>query len=1024
MRIYPLILSLLPTLQAQFHLERPIDLVEGFSADQILYTPWFSGSSDYATVICDRDRRQVFLRYYHNSRNQLRNLETLESDVCGLAMGDVDGDGKRDLIIQDGDQLLWWKKGEEGEYDTDTFTRQGVLTTLPRGDALLTHFELDHRLASPTGVEVVEDRALDFDGNGLADLLFLPPRHPQNIQGYNGEYRDPPLLLLQDSAGQFETLSLSFPDITAEEDFNGYHLLKFSPTAEGKDGMVVRHLNTFSYFLHSLAEDRSSWTQQSFPQGYASNRYPIDLNGDGTEEHLELVIDHRSQPQRPRLICTHLQEDGSLVPLWTVFFSEESLPFETTEEVSGFTCGNLDEDSHHEILINIPFLSQSFAIDFPNDNLAEPSLHPLASFSGPTGKQGPANYSGSLIGLLKTSDTDSQTLLYEASRQGNDFPFLPFFSGESHSGAAKIVHTARTTWRGNPPFTYAYPGSPIATTFHPRRFLLVDQTGDGHRDLVVLNGDENARIQTYGGGEHQGARLTELDRSSSPGRGRTLLAPQHSTRTPTPIRIHSEEENDQAGIHHHHSHYDEWLEPYFLAWGEATYPSPHWEDFIKDNFSTATKSTGPVPSHLLAFEDFDGDGTPDPITINSSSGMIECLFTFRLDQVSSQLGLAPIIWNRHLWSNDFQPTWPDSRHYLVADPDQDGDLDLFAAVSTPLLKPALFRNDGEGNFTREELAGPSSLLAELKTGNMDGNGIPDLVLFQPTKDSLGNPGSGLVTVLLDWGREEFQIPINQHQSERDYFPSGYSEGAMGVGDLDGDGLDDLILNNGRGSDAFGNPVPAQIFVLTQTAPQEFRLWSELDIPGLADCNQIEIHDYDGDDRNDVLLSSEVDGRLIWLKNSPLPNYSSYEEWAATRQLPANSAADNADGDQLSNFEEWVHGTDPHVSDRENFPSRQERHQPGQASHLHFSLDYSPPLAWSFALPAALHEDYEVILEKSVDLQNWHRISGEPVIDPYNKGLLRYGIEEEWSLLHVPGTHQSSKQLYFRSRIVEREAPSQ
>ena len=190
---------------------------------------------------------------------------------------------------------------------------------------------------------------------------------------------------------------------------------------------------------------------------------------------------------------------------------------------------------------------------------------------------------------------------------------------------------------------------------------------------------------------------------------------------------------------------------------------------------TLTQALGVADTRALALGDLDGDGD--------------------LDLVEGNIGA-----NR-VWLNDGSGTFTDSGQALgaadtvglaLADLDGDGDPDLAAGNWGAPDASAVWLNDGSGAFTDsgQALAGAGSAVlgGALATGDMDGDGDPDLVIRYACASASGtcndatilyrNDGSGVFT------------------SVRTF--SGFTN-AVALGDLNGDGHLDLVEGRANGT---------------------------------------------------------------------------------------------------------------------------------------------------------------------------------------------------------------------------------
>lgn len=224
--------------------------------------------------------------------------------------------------------------------------------------------------------------------------------------------------------------------------------------------------------------------------------------------------------------------------------------------------------------------------------------------------------------------------------------------------------------------------------------------------------------------------------------------------------------------------------------GDLDAIAPHGHTFVTVglNDGSGTFTVDPAATHppspwagLASFEKFDanGDGLedlflislPPKLAVNDGQGSFH---------ISSPFGVT-------------QQFWP-----TIADADMDGDLDvaLFSTNLVPLgLPPAMFFNDGNGNFTRDDSGIPTqSPRFRGAFADVDGDGDPDLItVFERSVPSTTRPG--LFKPLELWindGTGNFAIaPEDRMPLVAD--PAFRVKGFIHSGDIDGDGDVDLGL---------------------------------------------------------------------------------------------------------------------------------------------------------------------------------------------------------------------------------------
>jgi hypothetical protein len=259
------------------------------------------------------------------------------------------------------------------------------------------------------------------------------------------------------------------------------------------------------------------------------------------------------------------------------------------------------------------------------------------------------------------------------------------------------------------------------------------------------------------------------------------------------------------------------------------------------SFRSVVTANGPVLyPYSIAAGDFAHTGIPGLAVV----GVEESALVHALGKGNGRFGR---------WS-DNGGTGDAPNFVIFADVDLDGNLD---AVTTDGDEPyvVVAFGDGKGNFDRG--VGPSTGRGydtqEVAVADLNGDGIPDLV-----GTSLGfasNPGS--IFILLGKGKRTFAKAVNISSG-------GHSPNGIAVGDLNHDGIPDLVVANslsssgpgnvavllGKGDGTFEKPVRYQAGVYSpwQVVLGDFNRDGELDLAVLT-------IDGDGEDKIYVLLGN-------------------------------------------------------------------------------------------------------------------------------------------------------------------------
>jgi hypothetical protein len=245
--------------------------------------------------------------------------------------------------------------------------------------------------------------------------------------------------------------------------------------------------------------------------------------------------------------------------------------------------------------------------------------------------------------------------------------------------------------------------------------------------------------------------------------------------------------------------------------------------------TTNVQNSGPGQGNALSLVvgDFNRDGLPD-IAVNTSGSPAN-------PAVEVMLGKGDGSFQPN---HQILPVGQTPLSLAVGDFDRNGALDLVTANSSSGTLSVLMGNS-DGTFRPHIDLAVGAAPRAVAVGDFNGDGLPDVVTAQQL--------SNTVSVLLGHGNGTFAQPLVFAASRQDFTPS-----SIAVGDMNGDGRADLVINSIGGEDS----VVSQLGVLLGHGDGTFGA-PILNSPEGADDGDVVLGDFNNDGHIDAAVGGEA-----------------------------------------------------------------------------------------------------------------------------------------------------------------------
>ena len=722
-----------------------------------------------------------------NTRSFSSPVSLTSEEVADITLGDIDGDGKLDIVSVSGTQTasVWKNNASTGMISAASFSRTNFTTGYYPYAVEVGDLDGDGKLEIATAALPTSSVTIlrNTCKQGIVDASSFATPFDMRIGGGSFAINDldgdgkPELITSNSGVGVSRNISTpgslsasSFaPRVVLNSAAEGDGLIVGDIDGDGKPDVIYTDFGSNTAYIQRNASTPGSITSSSFaaPAGFplgGNANYTVslalnDLDGDGRPD---LV----SSSANSVFVLRNTSNAGSITG------SSFAAGVRFSVNTSAITTADLDGDGIPEIVT-----ANGISILRINNTAQQPVITSFTPASGPAGavvtisgsnfNTTAANnivYFGAVKATVTAGSSTSLTVVIPAGV--THAPVSVFNRGNSLVGYSTNPFNITFTnpaGGGTVPSNFYKQKLDVPTGTLPYQVALGDLNEDGKPDMVVVNESANT--------------ISVLINKSPAG---TINDSSFALRFDIPVGndpravaigdLNVDGKPDIAVVNAASSTVTVFT---YLGFGNSANQPPF---YYKGEYATGANP------YSIAIGDVDRDGQPDIITANLSAGTISIL---RNTYVFNNLG-TPSFAQKIDYAAGSSP-----RAVAISDFDGDGKADVAVANERSNTVSVLRNTSGlPGSLNTSSLAPMVSFATgsspnSLTTSDVDGDGKPDLVA--------SNYGSNSVSVLHNLAAPGPLTPASF--AAKVDFGTGAQPFFVAAGEVDGDGKPDLIAVN-------------------------------------------------------------------------------------------------------------------------------------------------------------------------------------------------------------------------------------